>query len=1459
MQTRNRNTFITIHTEGALLPVDLLQRISENDKNLEGLNPESYHLAPGEKLNEAINRSWNRLSGLWGTFQAARGRLGSTDAGTTLTRERWLLPLFQELGFGRLSTSKAVDIEGKSYPISHRWQNVPLHLVGCGIELDKRTPGAAGASRTSPHSLMQEYLNRSDDVQWGAISNGLGLRILRDNATLTRQAYIEFDLESMFDGEIYSDFVLLWLICHQSRFETAEKQTECLLEKWSKSAQESGTRALEDLRRGVEEAIVSFGQGFLQHPFNRELRNRLKNGDLSAQDYYRQLLRLVYRLIFLFAAEDRDLLLLPGATVEAQQRFLNYYSTTRLRALAQRQRGSRHHDRYEAQRLVMTLLGSDSGCPELAIPALGGFLFDARSTADLNEARLDNQALLSAVRSLAFINEGNTRRAVDYRNLGPEELGSVYESLLELHPLLNTDAGTFQLTSAAGNERKTTGSYYTPSSLIQVLLNSALDPTIEDRLKGKQDAAQQEQALLDLKVCDPACGSGHFLIAAAHRIAGRLAEVRAGDNEPSPNETRRALRDVIRHCIYGVDINPMAVELCKVNLWLESLEPGKPLSFLDAHIKCGNSLVGVGPKMDLSELEVPDEAFNPVIGDHKATAALLKKRNKQEREGQESLFITAIENQEDVDQWLAQRTRILEAMPEDNATEVRAKALAYHEVNESAEYCHQRQIADLWTAAFFWLIDEGADKNHEVVAPTQGQLRRLRRREYIQIGLLEKVETICNLERFFHWPLEFIEIFDQGGFDSVLGNPPWEKYTILETEYFSSIDETIASTKTKAAREKALANLNIQNPQLHQKWISDVHRAETATKFIQKAGAFPLSSFGEINTYLPFTELAMHILNGKGRCGIIVKSSIFISDNAVQLFSTLINEKKIIFLYDFRNWAGLFPAIGYHERYSLLSFTGSSQIDFSPKFGFYCDTPSDIFSGKNVFQISEDDLIKISPNTRKLPIISNKKDLEILKKVSSNFPPLVLERQAQNLWGISYGSLFHASGASGYFLSKEDLLSKGYSLNDDFSFISSKGEKYVPFYEGKFIQIYDHRFSSFEGISKTIRFGRKPETHNPTTEQKRNFNYHIEPRYWISEDVANKRLSDLIGKIKYYCGARRVTNVISNARTVMACIMPPYPSNDMIVSLSFECTDEEKPIRYSVFTALLNSIAFDYIARLKIAENLLKGVLFELPAPTPSMLFNSRYLEFILPRVLELSFTNWSLAGYANDLWSSIDETIQKAIVRQSDENRKFVNDDKFIQEKPNWVTTDYNLPFYPFIWDEERRLLIRAELDAFFAKIYSFNLNDINYIMSTFPIVKKKEEGKFNEFLSYRLLLEAWDRIEGVEDGNSDGYQDHGTAVPPKQETILVPQPKSESRPAAVQTQLPASAKPNSPVTPPAKVASSSKVKKEIDPPADQPTLTDFGLYKCEVCGKMVMGFEKANHEQEKHGGKSVQWKKMR
>ena len=376
---------------------------------------------------------------------------------------------------------------------------------------------------------------------------GLRLRVLRDNASLTRQAYVEFDLESMMLGENYSDFVLLWLVCHQSRVE-ADEPEGCWLEKWSQASKNRGVRALDQLRQGVEKAIISLGRGFLACPTNRDLRDRLRNGTLDAQDYYRQVLRLVYRLLFLFVAEDRDLLLIPiEGHAGARMRYLLYYSTSRLRRLAERRTGTRHFDLYVALRLVTQRLGGGGGCAELALPALGSFLFSAQAMPDIEGCDLANRDLLDTVRALAVTFADGVWRSVDYKNLGAEELGSVYESLLELHPRLNLDAPSFELGSASGHERKATGSYYTPTSLVDCLLDSALDPVLNEAAKKPEP----EAAILKLKVVDPACGSGTFLIAAAHRIAKRLAAVRTGDDEPSPEATRPALRDVIGHCVYG--------------------------------------------------------------------------------------------------------------------------------------------------------------------------------------------------------------------------------------------------------------------------------------------------------------------------------------------------------------------------------------------------------------------------------------------------------------------------------------------------------------------------------------------------------------------------------------------------------------------------------------------------------------------------------------------------------------------------------------------------------------------------------------------------------------------------------------------------------------------------------------------------------------------------------------------
>jgi hypothetical protein len=1041
MRTSTRPTFTTIRIEGAILPPDLLQRIADGDASIEGLTPEAYHLAKGEKINEAINRAWNRALGAWAAFRAAADKLPDSDPGTTLTRERWLLPLFAELGYGRLATAKAIEIAGDAYPISHGWQNTPIHLVGFRIDLDTRTKGVAGAARNSPHGLVQIVLNRSDAHLWGFVSNGLRLRVLRDNKMLTRQAYVEFDLQAMMEGQVYADFALLWLVCHQSRVE-AERPEECWLEKWSRAAQEQGTRALDQLRSGVEDAIRALGRGFLAHaaPANRHLRARLASGELSAQDYYRQLLRLVYRLIFLFVAEDRGLLFDPKADATARDIYSRFYSTARLRVLAERRRGTRHADLYCALRLVMEKLGSDAGCPELGLPALGGFLFSPHAIPDLAACDIANHDLLDAIRALAFTRDRHMRRVVDYKNLGSEELGSVYESLLELHPIINSDAHSFELKVASGNERKTTGSFYTPTPLINVLLDSALEPVISNQLSvfGEQSSritnhvsritdhasrlTHQEQALLDLKICDPACGSGHFLVAAAHRLARRLATIRTGDDEPSPDALRAALRDVIAHCIYGVDMNPDAVELCKVSLWMEALEPGKPLSFLDAHIKCGNSLIGVAPGMDIDE--IPDEAFNPVTGDHKPTATSLKKRNKRERtSGQLPLTVTVLESLDDLQRWVAERARQLSAMPEETAAQVQAKSEAYRQLTESEKYARQKLEYDVWTAAFFWQI-KASDAEMSIVAPTQSELAKLRGGVERRFGesslhpdLVRGVQALAERLRFFHWELEFPDVMrddvmrDESrlthhGFDAILSNPPWERIKLQEEEFFAARDPEIATAPNKAARQKLIDALPKKNPALAQEFENAKHDAEATSKFVRASGRFPLTAIGDVNTYALFAEHARTLLNANGRVGIILPTGIATDDTTKTFFGDLIAKQALASLYDFENRETLFPAVDSRMKFCLLTLSGKPIP--RGEFSFFATRVEHLRDERRRFALTAEEIALINPNTRTMPVFRTRADAELTKSIYRRFRVLVNERTGESPWNISIRQgLFH--------------------------------------------------------------------------------------------------------------------------------------------------------------------------------------------------------------------------------------------------------------------------------------------------------------------------------------------------------------------------------------------------------------------------------------------------------------------
>lgn len=1111
MPSRSASPFTCIATEGALLPSDTLERIFSGSGEMEGLSAGAYGLAPGERTRDAIARSWSRLTGLWATFRKHVEGLPAHDLATGATRERWLLPLFDELGYGRLPPHRAVEIEGKAYPVSHMWHHTPLHLVGCRIDLDKRVPGAVGAARTSPHSLIQEFLNRSPTHLWAIVTNGLKLRLLRDNVSFTRQSYVEFDLEAIMEGEVYSDFIVLWLVCHATRL-FGERHEQCWLETWSKDAQERGTRALDSLRDGVERAITALGGGFLARGLNPALKEKLNSGALDKQDFYRQLLRIVYRLLFLFVAEDRNLLLAEDAPPEARERYEKWYSTRYLRNLSRRPRtGGKHVDL--GRMLFLVFQKMESGCPELAISPLGGFLWSRDAIADLAECDIRNENLLAALRALAWTRHNGVPMQVDFRNLGAEELGSVYESLLELHPELNPTSGHFELSTAAGHERKSTGSYYTPTSLITCLLDSALDPVLEEAARKEHP----EDAILKLKVCDPACGSGHFLVAAAHRIAKRLASARTGDEEPDPTEIRRALRDVIGHCIYGVDINPMSVELCKVSLWMEAMEPGKPLSFLDHHIQCGNSLIGATPR--LLEDGIPDEAFKPIEGDDKAVCKDFGKTNRDYRKGRQgSLFEGSQKFPWERLGNLPSAMMKLEQADDSTVEAVKAKEAEYERLVHSSGYAFGRLLADAWCAAFVWRKIDSREHPYPV---TQELFAKIEHNPHsLSASHKEEIQRLAAQYRFFHFHLAFPEVFRipvgeaepengqtgwSGGFDCVLGNPPWERIKLQEKEWFAERCPGIANAPNAAARGRMIQALKREDPAVYGAFLDAKRQAEGESVLARGSGLYPLCGRGDVNTYTIFAELKRSLLSRNGRVGCIVPSGIATDDTTKFFFQEITDTGALVSLCDFENRRKIFPGIDSRIKFCLLTMAGRGRpVGSAADFVFFALDTADLADEERHFTLSAEDIALINPNTRTCPIFRRKQDAELTKWIYRRVPVLIKEGDAENgipdenPWGIRFMTMFHMSNDSGLFRTHAELEGQGLTLDGN-RFLGADGE-YFPLYEAKMIHHFDHRWATYQPDGST---------RDMTPDEKANPDCLPMPRYWVEDREVYLRIARL--------------------------------------------------------------------------------------------------------------------------------------------------------------------------------------------------------------------------------------------------------------------------------------------------------------------------------------------------------------
>ena len=570
-----------IRMEGGILSPDLLERLDD----IAGQRPADFGLDSGTKVKDEIARAWADAQDYWRIFQRKLESLKPEAVATTETRQQWIGPLLSLLGYQLEYQREGTVIGEKNYPSSHRITNranTVTHVIGyrdpAGLD---RKPERTIGPRMSAHALVQEFLNLSDQL-YGIVTNGRVLRLLRDSSRLVKLTYLEFDLDRIFSDGLFADFAVLYRLLHVTRLPaTQEAAAESLIERYHQDSVDSGARIRDGLSRAVEEAIRAFANGLLIHPKNDALRAAVSGGQLKPEAFYQHLLRLIYRLLFLLVIEERNLVypLSPSAT--KRELYYRYYSLQRLRRLAEKRYLADHRkeDLWLALIACFRLFEADGPGTKIGIAPLAGDIFSPEAIGPIRQCLLDNTTVLGCLRSLSLCQNPDSGQLirVNYAALNVEELGSVYEGLLKFEPAFEQEGTALTFTLRPSGDD--TQSHYIPDDLVQPLLKNSLDYLIAEKLKE----SDKEKALLSLRVADISCGSGHILLAAARRIATELAILRTGEEQPSPGAFRAAIRDVIRECIYGVDLNPLAVELCKVALWLEAHSPGEPLNFLDHH------------------------------------------------------------------------------------------------------------------------------------------------------------------------------------------------------------------------------------------------------------------------------------------------------------------------------------------------------------------------------------------------------------------------------------------------------------------------------------------------------------------------------------------------------------------------------------------------------------------------------------------------------------------------------------------------------------------------------------------------------------------------------------------------------------------------------------------------------------------------------------------------------------
>lgn len=1232
--------------------------------------------------------------------------------------------------------------------------------------LDRRS-GQRG-EEVAPSSQMLRYLRRVEDLttgklRWGILTNGRNWRLYYQGARSVSEQFFEIDLAKVLAVPGFANEGDLFALTDEERLHAFKVfvlifRSEAFVGS-SSDPRTFHQRALQEGRFYEERVAADISSLVFSHVFPELVRAiAIAAPDAPLPDVREAALILLYRLLFILYAEDRDLLPVKDA------RYDDYGLRDKVRGDVGRRKDQNDVFSDTAARYWAVIddlcRAIDKGDASIGLPPYNGGLFDAERTPLLGTIRIPDATMANVIDALSYERTDQGRRYINYRDLSVQQLGSIYERLLEHEVVREGDAVAIRPNIFA---RKGSGSYYTPDDLVSLIIRETLEPLIADRYDAFRDKAAEyetgEQAvgrrigrltnfdpaekLLDLKICDPAMGSGHFLVTLVDTLADHVlaamadapamvawgeyqsplgarieairnkilgnAEQKGWRVEEEHLEERHIVRRMIlKRCIYGVDKNPMAVELAKVSLWLHTFTVGAPLSFLDHHLRCGDSLFGLWVNKGLAQ------------------AARIENGRAGERKGA-SLFLT-----EAMSRALrsASKMQIIEGLTDAEIAEAHRSADIFVDVKESTDplaallsFFHALDWLELNTAANKPVLQAylmGVFGDPVAIAlgkldPTEKEHAGDKAKEDAKAfaALLRQARALIEQEGFLHWQATYPGVWTDweadaltGGFDAVIGNPPWDRMKLQEVEWFATRRREIAMAQRAADRNAMVKRLKEDGDPLAADYLKAAARADAGFRIARSCGDYPLLSGGDLNIYSLFVERAMQLVKPHGIVGLLTPSGIASDKTAAPFFKRVSTGGRLKALYDFENGRQSTEAPPYfpdvHRNFKFCAFVASPERGFvATRCAFFLHNVEDADNPERAFTLSAADFARVNPNTGTAPIFRTPRDASLTTAIYANSSVLVDRSSGAEVkaWPVRYMRMFDMTNDSGLFRTREELEEKegAYALGGN-RYRSAAGD-WLPLYVGRMIHQFDHRSASVEVNDENL--------HNAafsgaiTPEQKADPAFVPTPQYWVNA-----------GEIQFPDGQdwaiafRDIARSV-DVRTMIAAAVPRAGFGNTAPLMFLDGLANSADAAHLLGN--LGAIIFDFVTRQKAQSTHLNWYIVEqLPVIPPDRYAVTNFgqktaAEVVREAVLELTYTAHDMAPFARDM----------GYVDAAGEVKA------------------------PFTWDEARRLRLRAKLDAVFFHLYGVtDRDDVRYIYSTFPIVEREETQAHGRYLSRDLCL---------------------------------------------------------------------------------------------------------------------------